>query len=207
MPAPVVVRDLRHVYPAARRGAAERTALDGVRITVEDGSVFGLLGPNGGGKTTLFKIVSTLMKPTSGTVEVFGTNVVHDPLSARSQIGVVFQSPARDKKLTVRENLRHAGHIQGISGSALEFQIDSLLARFGVDDRDSDRVEELSGGLARRVDIARGLLHDPKLLILDEPSTGLDPGARHHLWDHLEALRRETRVTILLTTHYPSRGV
>jgi len=185
----VDVENLTHRY-------GERLALDGVSFSVRKGEIFGLLGPNGGGKTTLFKILSTALTPTSGTARIAGTDVRDD--TVRRIIGVVFQAPSLDQKLTVAENLLHQGHLYGLSGSALRTRIEEELARFKLSDRARDRVEKLSGGLQRRVELAKSLLHKPEVLLLDEPSTGLDPGARRDLWD---ALRGLTGVTVLLTTH------
>jgi len=195
----VEVQDLRHRY-------GEREALKGVSFAVERGEIFGLLGPNGGGKTTLFRILSTLMVPTAGTATVLGLNLDENPSQGtlqaiRKAIGVVFQAFSLDKKLTVRENLVHQGHLYGLSGPVLHSRIDAMLERFRLGERARDRVETLSGGLCRRVELAKGLLHRPSLLLMDEPSTGLDPGARHDLWEHLSELRTQDAVTILLTTH------
>jgi len=185
----VDVEGLTHRY-------GERLALDGVTFSVRSGEVFGLVGPNGGGKTTLFKILSTALAPTSGKARVAGLDVGDG--AVRRKIGVVFQAPAVDGKLTVFENLLHHGHLYGLSGSGLRTRIDEELARFKLADRKRDRVEKLSGGLQRRVELAKALLHKPEVLLLDEPSTGLDPGARRDLWD---ALRGLSGVTVLLTTH------
>jgi ABC-2 type transport system ATP-binding protein len=185
--------DLTHRY-------GERLALNKVNIEVRRGEIFGLLGPNGGGKTTLFRILSTLIRPTSGSAELFGLNILEDLAAVRRRMGVVFQSPSLDKKLRVVENLRHQGSLYGLSGSSLQTRINELLARFHLADRARDIVETLSGGLQRRVEIAKSLLHSPEFLLLDEPSTGLDPGARIDLWTFLGDLRRQG-VTILLTTH------
>jgi ABC-2 type transport system ATP-binding protein len=184
----VVVDNLTHRY-------GERLALDRVSFTVQRGELFGLLGPNGGGKTTLFRILTTLMKPTAGQVLMDG-----GPMD-RHRFGVVFQSPSLDKKLTVAENLRHHGHIYGLSGALLRQRMDELLTRFGLADRRNEFVEKLSGGLRRRVELAKGLLNKPALLLLDEPSTGLDPRARRELGDYLAELRAKDGVTVLLTTH------
>ena len=170
-------------------------------FTVRTGEIFGLLGPNGGGKTTLFRILSTLIAPTDGQVRIFDTDVVRDRDQIRRRIGVVFQSPSLDKKLTVTENLRHQGHLYNLQGAALQSRIDELLPRFGLADRATERVETLSGGLRRRVEIAKGLLHKPEILLLDEPSTGLDPRVRREVGDYLEQLRTTDRVTVLITTH------
>lgn len=179
----------------------ERLALDGVGLSIAPGELFGLLGPNGGGKTTIFRLVSTLIPVQHGTVRVLGQDVVRQASAVRRQIGVVFQSASLDKKLTVWENLLHQGHLFGLSGAPLRRRADELLDRFRLADRRRDRVETLSGGLRRRVDLAKGLLHAPRLLLLDEPSTALDPGARAELWDLLRELRRAEGTTIVLTTH------
>ena len=185
----VEVRDLVHRYGG-------RTALDGVSFEVRSGEIFSLVGPNGSGKSTLFRILSTALKPTSGSARVAGTDVA-DP-AARRKIGVVFQTPSLDKKLTTAENLLHHGHLYGMRGAELQKRIAAELARFGLTDRGGDFVEKLSGGLQRRVELAKALLPGPEVLLLDEPSTGLDPGARRDLWDALRGLKG---VTILLTTH------
>jgi ABC-2 type transport system ATP-binding protein len=192
--AAVRVEGLAHRY-------GERQALAGVSFSVEPREIFGLLGPNGGGKTTLFRILSTLLPVQAGSVQALGLDVQANPAAVRSRIGVTFQSPSLDRKLTVQENLKHQGHLYGLSGRKLSGRIDRLLAQFGLTDRRSHKVESLSGGLQRRVEIAKGLLHDPQLLLLDEPSTGLDPGARHDLWQHLQQLRADAGVTVLVTTH------
>ncbi len=184
----IAVENVTHRY-------GDRVALDRVSFTVQRGELFGLLGPNGGGKTTLFRILSTLVQPRQGRVSMDG-----GPMDRR-RFGVVFQSPSLDKKLTVAENLRHHGHIYGLSGALLRQRMDELLDRFSLADRRNDLVEKLSGGLRRRVELAKGLLHKPELLLLDEPSTGLDPLARRELGDYLTELRDKDGVTILLTTH------
>jgi ABC-2 type transport system ATP-binding protein len=190
----VQVKNLQHVY-------GTRKALGGVTFDVSRGEIFGLLGPNGGGKTTLFRILSTSFHPTSGEASVFGANVQTQANEVRRHIGVVFQSPSLDKKLTVRENLMHHGHLYGIRGSDLQQRINEMMERLMIADRAASIVETLSGGLQRRVELAKGLLHRPQLLILDEPSVGLDPGARIDLWRYLQKLRDKDGVTILLTTH------
>jgi ABC-2 type transport system ATP-binding protein len=176
-------------------------ALDGVTLTVRAGELFGLLGPNGGGKTTLFRVLTTTLPPTSGTVRVLGRLLPAESAAVREEIGVVFQSPSLDKKLTVRENLTHQGRLHGLSGADLAARTNRNLELVGVADRAGDLAESLSGGLRRRVEVAKSLLHDPKALFLDEPSTGLDPGARRDVWDHLARLRDERGVTSLVTTH------
>ena len=177
-------------------------ALDGLSFQVAPGEIYGFLGPNGGGKTTLFRILATLARPQAGTVRVFGMQA---PAAVRRLLGVVFQNPSLDVHLTVRENLLHQGHLYGLSGRDLSQRIDLALERFGLAERRDQKALELSGGLRRRVEIAKSLLHRPRLLLLDEPSTGLDPGARRDLWSTLEGLRQEG-VTVLLTTHFMEEG-
>lgn len=192
--AAVACKDLTHTY-------GERRALDGIGFSVAAGSIVGLLGPNGGGKTTLFKVLCTLLRPTAGSVEVLGVNALIDPDRVRSRIGVVFQAPSLDVNLTVDENLMHQGHLYGIRGRGLRSRMTEVLELLGLSDRRKERAETLSGGLKRRVDLAKGLLHNPELLILDEPSTGLDPGIRRDFWRDLERLRTAEGMTVLLTTH------
>src|SRR5262249_19073341 len=163
--------------------------------------IFGLLGPNGGGKSTLFRILSTLMAPTSGTATLCGHDVGREPAAVRRRIGVVFQTQSLDKKLTVEENLRGQGHLHGMSGATLRDRMEKVLTRLGLNDRRNDLVEILSGGLRRRVEIAKGLLHRPQVLLMDEASTGLDPGARRELWRYILELRQSEGVTVLLTSH------
>jgi ABC-2 type transport system ATP-binding protein len=179
----------------------DRTALDDLSFHVERGTIFGLLGPNGSGKTTLFRILSTLLPLQTGEVRIGGVDLRADLAGVRRLLGVVFQSPSLDKKLTVAENLMHQGHLYGLKGTELRSRIDVVLSQLRIDDRRRDRVETLSGGLQRRVEVAKGLLHQPSLLILDEPTTGLDPGARIELWNHLQEINAEEGTTILVTTH------
>ena len=190
----VSIFGLRHDY-------GSRLALNDVSFEVAPREIFGVLGPNGGGKTTLFRILSTLLPVQSGTVTVLGFDAQHQPAQVRERIGVTFQSPSLDRKLTVAENLTHQGHLYGLFGSELARRIDSLLEQFALADRRRDITGALSGGLQRRVEIAKGLLHNPQLLLLDEPSTGLDPGARIDLWRLLENLRGDQQVTVIVTTH------
>ena len=178
-----------------------RKALSDVSFDVRRGEIFALLGPNGGGKTTLFKILSTSIAPTSGTARIFGYDVRTQADEVRRRIGIVFQNPSLDKKLTVLENLRYHGQLYGLRGKELSSRVQEMMERLAVADRANHLVETLSGGLARRVELAKGLLHRPHLLILDEPSVGLDPGARRDLWLYLQRLREKDGVTILATTH------
>jgi len=190
----IQVRDLIHRY-------ANRTALNGVSFDVRPAELFGLLGPNGSGKTTLFRILSTLMVPTSGSATIAGLDAVRQPGALRRRIGVVFQAQSVDPKLTARENLWHQGHLYGLRGSELKERIEEILRRVGLLDRANDRVETFSGGMQRRIELAKGLLHHPEVLLLDEPTTGLDPGARRDLWQYLQILRDQERVSIIVTTH------
>ena len=193
--APVIsVQNLVHRYE-------NRTALNGVSFDVRPAELFGLLGPNGSGKTTLFRILSTLMIPTGGRAIVMGCDAAQDPASLRRQIGVVFQAQSVDPKLTAYENLWHQGHLYGLRGSALKRRVEEILSRVGLADRAKERVETFSGGMQRRIELAKGLLHHPGVLLLDEPTTGLDPGARRDLWQYLQILRDEEQVSVLVTTH------
>jgi len=190
----ISVRDIVHRYDG-------RTALDGVSLAVDRAELFGLLGPNGSGKTTLFRILSTLMIPTGGEAIVMGFDAAKDPDRLRRQIGVVFQAQSIDAKLTAYENLWHQGHLYGLHGRQLKSRIMEILARVGLADRAKERVETFSGGMQRRIELAKGLLHHPSVLLLDEPTTGLDPGARRDLWQYLSILRDQEQVTVIVTTH------
>jgi ABC-2 type transport system ATP-binding protein len=179
----------------------QRLALDDVSLDIAAGEIFALLGPNGGGKTTLFRLISTLIPLQEGEIRILGHDVQRDTDAVRRLLGVVFQAPSVDKKLTVAENIRHQGWLYGLRGDELAQRQREALERLGLADRANDRVETLSGGLRRRVELAKGLLHQPRVLIMDEPSTGLDPAARSDLWQYLRQLRDEQRVTVALTTH------
>ncbi len=177
-----------------------RLALDAVSLEVPRGEIFARLGPNGGGKTTLFRILATLLPPTSGRFSVDGLDAARNARAVRSRLGVVFQSPSLDRKLTVGENLALQGSLYSLPRTLLSARVRELLRTFRLEDRADDRVETLSGGLARRVEIAKALLHAPPVLLLDEPSTGLDPGARRDLVALLGDLARGG-TAVLLTTH------
>ena len=179
----------------------QRQALEELTFDVRPAEIFGLLGPNGSGKTTLFRILSTLMLPTEGHALVMDHDSAREPNQVRREIGAVFQAASVDAKLTAAENLWHQGHLYGLRGKELKQRILEMLARVGLADRAGDRVETLSGGQQRRVELAKGLLHHPSVLLLDEPSTGLDPGARRDLWLYLKMLRDQERVTVVVTTH------
>ena len=180
----------------------DRQALDDVTFSIACGEIFGFLGPNGGGKTTLFKLLSTLAPIQSGSAQMLGHDLAGETRAVRRRLGVVFQHPSLDGKLTVGENLAHHGHLYGITGMRLRERIAAMLELLRLSARERDRVETLSGGLQRRVELAKALLHEPELLILDEPSTGLDPTARHEFSNYLEHLREHAGVTVVLTTHY-----
>lgn len=177
------------------------TVLSGFSLSVGAGEIHALLGPNGSGKTTLFRLLSTLIRPQDGAISIFGNSLPESAARVRSLLGVIFQNPSCDKKLTVRENLRCQAALYGITGGTREQRIAQIAGELGITDRLDWQVEKLSGGLQRRVDIARSMLHAPRLLLLDEPSTGLDPAARLDLWRGLVALRDDHGVTILMTTH------
>ncbi len=179
----------------------ERRALDGVSFSVSPGSFFGVLGPNGGGKTTLFRILATLVSGFEGRAQILGHDLASERHAIRENLGVVFQAPSVDPKLTVLENLHLHGHLYGRTGNDLRDASTRALERLGIADRAGQLVEKLSGGLKRRVELAKCLLSQPRVLILDEPSTGLDPGGRRDLWEHLDSLRAEEGVTVLVTTH------
>ncbi|MBL7979336.1 MAG: ABC transporter ATP-binding protein [Bacteroidetes Order II. Incertae sedis bacterium] len=176
-------------------------ALDGLEVKVPDRSLFGLLGPNGSGKTTFFNIISTLLRPSSGMCRVAGTEVSENPARVRQQLGVVFQQPALDLALSVRENLRLHGALYGLKGHLIDDRIAQSLQQFGIRERAADRCKSLSGGLLRRVDLARSILHRPKLLLLDEPTNGLDPVARHAFWGFIHEMRQQYPMTVLVATH------
>jgi ABC-2 type transport system ATP-binding protein len=193
-PVPVELDRLSHNY-------GDRLALDNLTFAVQPAEIFGLLGPNGSGKTTLFRILSTLMVPTGGEARIQGFDVARQANQVRQQTGIVFQARSLDLKLTVAENLMHQGHLYGLRGQVLKSRSAEVLRRVGLSDRAKDYVETLSGGMQRRVELAKGLIHSPALLLLDEPSTGLDPGARRDMWQYLRTLRDQEGVSILVTTH------
>jgi ABC-2 type transport system ATP-binding protein len=193
VPAALEISGLSHTYD-------QRPALADLSLRVEAGEVFGLLGPNGSGKTTLFRILSTVLPVQAGTVRMFDVDVSRDRDAVRRMIGVVFQSASLDKHLSARENLSYHGQLFGIAGVDLRRRVDDALSAAGLSDRSDDRVSTFSGGMRQRIEIAKGLLHRPRLLLMDEPSTGLDPGAREDLWAAIRSASK-AGITVVLTTH------
>ncbi len=190
----IEISELTHRY-------GRRVALDALTMSIDRGEIFAFLGPNGGGKTTLFRVLSTLVPVQQGQVRVGGGLLPEAAPLVRRRIGVVFQSPSLDRYLTVDENLRLQAALYGVRGRLLAERREELLTQLGLTARRKERVQQLSGGLRRRVELAQGMIHRPDILLMDEPSTGLDPGARHDLWTYWERLRRDHNVTIVLTTH------
>jgi len=181
---------------------AEVTAVDGVSLEIPEGEVFGLLGPNGAGKTTLISMLSTLVKPTSGTAVVAGRDINREPLEVRRNIGIVFQEPSVDDLLTGRENLYLHSMLYGVPRAEIPGRIERMLEMVKLTDRANSLVKTYSGGMRRRLEIARGLIHKPRILFLDEPTLGLDPASRKAVWSHIRELRATHNTTIILTTHY-----
>lgn len=180
----------------------ELVAVDNVSLSVERGELFGLLGPNGAGKTTIINMLTTLLKPTSGTAEIAGYNIRKDPASVRRNIGIVFQDTSLDLALTGMENLEFHAMMYDIKPVDRKRRIDELLSVVGLSDRAGTLVEYYSGGMKRRLEIARGLIHRPEVLFLDEPTLGLDAQTRRKIWDYIKKLNNEFSTTIILTTHY-----
>ncbi|PZS31529.1 MAG: ABC transporter [Pseudonocardiales bacterium] len=193
--------DLVKTYPAGR-GAPPIRALDDLSVAVAAGSVFALLGPNGAGKSTTVKVLTTLSRPDSGRATVAGIDVLRDPDKVRRAIGLVSQKSSSDPMATARENLVLAGRIQGLSGGTARARAGELLERFDLTDAADRLVKTYSGGMARKLDVAIGLVHRPQVLFLDEPTTGLDPEARAEMWAEIGRLSAAEQMTVLLTTHY-----
>jgi len=193
--------ELVKTYPGGR-GRPPIRALDGLSVEVPAGSVFALLGPNGAGKSTTVRILTTLARPDSGTATVAGLDVVRRPDDVRRVLGLVAQKPSADPMATGRENLVLAARIQGLSSADAGRRAAALLDRFGVADAADRLVKTWSGGMARKLDVALGVVHRPRVLFLDEPTTGLDPEARAEMWAEIAALAADEQVTVLLTTHY-----
>jgi ABC-2 type transport system ATP-binding protein len=178
------------------------TAVDKLDITVESGEIFGLLGPNGAGKTTVISMLCTILKPTSGTAKVNGFDIVKEAMQVRRSIGIVFQDPSIDDRLTGRENLFMHANLYGVPASEQKNRIDTVLKLVELEDRANDLMRTYSGGMRRRLELARGLIHYPKVLFLDEPTVGLDPQTRDHVWKYIRELKEAHDITVVLTTHY-----
>lgn len=179
----------------------QRVALDDISLAVHQGEILVWLGKNGSGKSTLFRLLTTLVPLQQGTVTILGRDLRREVQIIRQRIGVVFQSPSVDLKLTVFENLSQQAALYGLSRSDFRSRADELLRQLGLSDRRHERAQTLSGGLRRRVELAKGMLHLPQILLMDEPSTGLDPGARNDVWQHLKRLQTHFGVTVVMTTH------
>ena len=180
----------------------EVEAVRGINLSVKPGEIFGFLGPNGAGKSTTINMLCTLLRPTGGRAAVAGIDVARDPGAVRSRIGLVFQDPALDEQLTARENLDFHAFLYNVPRATRRERVDSVLAMVELKDRAGSKVMTFSGGMKRRLEIARGILHSPEVLFLDEPTRGLDPQTRRHIWDYLRELRRHEGITIFMTTHY-----
>lgn len=178
------------------------TAVDDISLTVKTGEVFAFLGPNGAGKTTTIKMLTTLTKPTAGEVFLDGHNVSDNPSDTRKSFGIVFQDPSLDNELTAFENMQFHAVLYGLSKAEYMERIDMLLKLVELEDRRDHFVKNFSGGMKRRLEIARGLLHKPKVLFLDEPTLGLDPQTRNHLWNYIRDLNTKEGVTVFFTTHH-----
>ena len=177
-------------------------AVNGVSFAVQEGEIFGFLGPNGAGKTTTLNMLSTLIAPTSGRAEIMGHDIVKKRNDVRRSIGVVFQEPALDSRLTGRENLEFHAQMYDMAAGERRARINEVLALVELEDKAHGLVETYSGGMKRRLEIARGLMHRPKVLFLDEPTLGLDTQTRRHIWNYVQKLNAETGITMILTTHY-----
>ena len=180
----------------------ELEAVRGIDLEVHSGEIFGFLGPNGAGKSTTISMLCTLLTPTAGSASVAGINVMQDPAAVRQRIGLVFQDPSLDDQLTGRENLEFHAFIYSVPAAERRQRIDEMLELLQLSDRAASQVRTYSGGMKRRLEIARGMLHQPQILFLDEPTLGLDPQTRKSIWTHLNELRSKKGVTIFMTTHY-----
>ena len=196
----ISISQLSHVYAGTRQKTGRR-ALQEVDLDIHAGETMALLGPNGSGKSTLLRVLTTALVPTSGAVRVGDVLLAQDPAAVRRQLGVVFQNPALDGKMTVGENLRMAGSLYGMGRRAVRERSQQLLEAVGLWERHNERTEKLSGGMRRRVELAKALLPEPAILVLDEPTTGLDPVARQEFWSQVEALRADEPLTVVVSTH------
>src|SRR3989338_8850645 len=177
-------------------------AVDSISFEVKEGEIFGFLGPNGAGKTTTISILATLLTPTAGTAKINGFDVIKNKDGIRKSIGIVFQDPSLDEELTAYENLAFHAVMYDMSRETRDQRISELLSLVDLEKRKNDLVKTFSGGMKRRLEIARGLMHHPKVLFLDEPTIGLDPQTRSHIWKYVKKLNKEEKITIILTTHY-----
>ena len=177
-------------------------AVDHLNMKIKQGEIFGLLGPNGAGKTTTISMLCTILKPTEGTATINGYDILKDPHNVRKSIGIVFQEPSVDDILTGRENLRLHAMWYSVPREIRDKRIDEVLQLVGLEKRQNSLVKTYSGGMRRRLELARGLLHLPKVLFLDEPTLGLDPQTREHIWEYIEDMSKQREMTIVLTTHY-----
>ena len=191
----IEVKNLVRTFGAVR-------AVDDITFDVAEGEIFAFLGPNGAGKSTTIKMLTTLLQPTSGTIRVAGHDPVAAPDAVRRSFGIVFQDPAVDEELTAWENMEFHGVLYGVPRAERRKRIDELLAFVELSDRRNSQVKEFSGGMRRRLEIARGLLHTPRIIFLDEPTLGLDPQTRNHMWSYLQTLNARDRTTVFFTTHY-----
>jgi len=190
-----------HIQNLTRR-FGDLVAVDNISFDIGHGEIFGLLGPNGAGKTTTLSMLATMLKPTSGSATINGIDIEHDEDGVRKSIGIVFQDQSLDEELTAWENMDFHGRLYRIPGETRNLRTTELLRLVELEDRKNDIVKTFSGGMRRRLEIARGLLHHPSVLFLDEPTLGLDPQTRNHLWQYIATLAREKGITIILTTHY-----
>ena len=190
------------VVSGLTKSYGDLVAVDGVDFEVAAGEVFGFLGPNGAGKSTTIKMLCTLVEPTSGTAQVAGYDIVRERDEVRRNIGLVFQDPTLDQYLTAEQNLRMHAELYGVPRAALRDRMTQVLQMVGLEERRKARVSTYSGGMKRRLEIGRGLLHAPRVLFLDEPTVGLDPQTRSSIWRYINDLRRREDITIFLTTHY-----
>lgn len=177
-------------------------AVDNISFTIPEGEIFGLLGPNGAGKTTTISMLATMLSPDSGTAAIDGHDITKDEDGVRKSIGIVFQDQSLDEELTAWENMDFHGRLYRIPKNIRLERTAELLDLVGLEERKDDLVKTFSGGMRRRLEIARGLLHRPKVLFLDEPTLGLDPQTRNYLWEYIEKLSREMKITVIITTHY-----
>lgn len=178
------------------------TAVDNISFSVNKGEIFAFLGPNGAGKTTTIKMLTTLLRPTSGRISLNGSDPTKNQNAVRRSFGIVFQDPSLDDELTAFENMELHGVLYGVPKEIRRERIEQLLKFVELWDRRNDLVKRYSGGMKRRLEVARGLIHHPKILFLDEPTLGLDPQTRNHIWNHIKNLNEEEKMTVFFTTHY-----